>query len=151
MLRCDIQQQVLIEHETLAHVVSALRSTMGWHVTGPDFSRKLTSLRFVSESFQRHLKHLMSLEEEDGYLAVVVAERPDLNDQVKALRREHVHFRKAVRDVLLRVKKVSPTDTERFAAITADLAALLDQLDEHHHKETGLLQELALRDEGGEG
>ena len=56
-----------------------------------------------------------------------------------------------MRDLLRRVHEVLPTDTERFAAITADLAALLDQLDEHHQKETGLLQEALLRDEGGEG
>ena len=40
-----IQQQVLIEHETLAHVVSALRNTMSWHTDGPGFSRKLHAIQ----------------------------------------------------------------------------------------------------------
>jgi hypothetical protein len=147
----DFQQQVMVEHETLAHIVSALRTTISWHVVGPDFSRKLSSLRFVGESFQRHLKRLMQLEQADGYMAVVLAQRPDLSDQVKALRREHVQFRKSVRDILMRLKHVLPTDGDRFAAITRDLVALLETLDVHHTKETDLLQEALLRDEGGEG
>jgi hypothetical protein len=147
----DIQQQVMVEHEILAHVTSALRATLGWHVVGPDFSRKLSSLRFVGESFHRHLKRLMQLEQAEGYMAVVVVERPDLSERVKALRREHVQFRKGARDILLRLKKVEPTDRATFAAISDDLTTLLARLDEHHTKEMDLLQEALLRDEGGEG
>ena len=147
----DIQQQVLVEHDTLSHVVSALRTTMGWHVTGPDVSRKLSSLRFVCESFQRHLKRLLRLEQTEGYMAVVVESRPELSEEVKTLRREHTMFRKGVRDALARMRAVAPTDLPTFQKITDDLAALLDQLDAHHRKETNLLQEALLRDEGGEG
>jgi hypothetical protein len=151
MEHSDIQQQVLVEHETLAHVVSALRTTMSWHVTGPDFSRKLSSLRFVGESFQRHLKRLLQLEQAEGYMAAVLESRPELGDAVRALRREHVEFRKGVRDILGRLRSVAVTDQATFARITDDLSALLARLDEHHVKETDLLQEALLRDEGGEG
>ena len=151
MERRNIQQQVMVEHETMAHIVSALRTTLGWHVVGADFSRKLSSLRFVGDSFQRHLKRLMQLEQADGYMAVVLAERPDMTEEVRALRREHVQFRKQVRDILARLGRVAPTDRSTFTQITNDLAALLEKLDEHHAKETDLLQEALLRDEGGEG
>jgi hemerythrin-like domain-containing protein len=146
-----IPQQVLVEHQTLAYVISALRATMGWKYQGTDLSRKLSSLRFVGQSFQRHLKHLMELEEEDGYMAVVLAERPELTDEVEALRLEHGQFRKALNRILTRLRRVESTDHATFAKISDDLSALLEKLDEHSRKETGLLQHALLEDEGGEG
>jgi hypothetical protein len=146
-----VQQQVLIEHETMAHIVSALRNTMSWHTDGLGFSRKLASLRFVGESFLRHLKHLMQLEKAEGYLSVVTAERPELSDQVRTLRKEGVKFRKESREILARLKRISPENQVEFIATEADLSALLDRLDEHHRREIDLLQEALLRDEGGEG
>src|SRR5262245_18221853 len=87
-----ISQQILIEHQTLAYVASALRTTLAWHYEAVDLSRKLASLRFVGQSFDRHLKRLMALEEADGYMAVVCENRPELSDRVDALRNEHDTF-----------------------------------------------------------
>ncbi len=146
-----IGQQVLVEHQTLSYVTSALRATIGWKYQGSDLTRKLESLRFVGESFERHLEHLMRLEEEDGYMAVVVESRPESNDIVQALRREHDEFRANLRRILTRLRRVNATDHDSFAKVSHDLLALLDQLDEHSKKETDLLQEVLLTDEGGEG
>ncbi|MBI3839522.1 MAG: hemerythrin domain-containing protein [Planctomycetia bacterium] len=146
-----IPQQVLVEHQTLAYVTSALRATIGWKFQGADLSRKLSSLRFVGQSFQRHLKHLMELEEEDGYMSVVLAERPELTDEVEALRQEHDRFRKALSRILRRLRRVEPTDHAAFAKISDDLLALLEKLDEHSRRETDLLQHALLEDNGGEG
>ena len=109
-----IPQQVLVEHQTLAYVISALRATMGWKYQGADLTRKLASLRFVGQSFQRHLKHLMELEEEDGYMAVVLADRPELTDEVEGLRQEHEQFRKGLNRILSRLRRVAPTDHAAF-------------------------------------
>ena len=146
-----IPQQVLVEHQTLAYVTSALRATMGWKYQGTDLSRKLASLRFVGQSFQRHLKHLMELEEENGYMAVVLADRPELTDEVEALRQEHDQFRKRLNRILSRLRRVEPTDHAAFTKISDDLTALLEHLDEHSRKEIDLLQHALLEDEGGEG
>jgi hypothetical protein len=151
MERQDIQQQVLIEQDTLGHIVSALRTTIGWESREPDFSRKLSSLHFVCESFQRHLMRLFQLEQTEGYMTVVLDSRPQLSDEVRALRSEHVRFRDQVRDILDHLGSVAPTDRATFSRISDELVALLDRLDKHHHKETRLLQEALLRDEGGEG
>ncbi len=147
----DLQQQILIEQETLAHVVSALRTTMGWHIQGPDVSRKLSSLRFVTDSFRRHLKRLLELEQSEGYMVVVLEARPELSDEVRALRSQHVHFRKTSRDIATRLKRVAPNEVSEFCKICDELAALLSELEAHHRKEADLLQEALLRDEGGEG
>ena len=146
-----IPQQVLIEQQTLAYVTSALRSTVGWKFQGADLSRKLSSLLFVGQSFQRHLKRLMSLEEEEGYMTVVLASRSELHAEVEALRLEHDEFRSGVARILSRIRRLAPTDHEGFAKTSAELLALLERLDAHGKKETDLLQEALLQDEGGEG
>ncbi|MEX2111575.1 MAG: hypothetical protein WD845_00225 [Pirellulales bacterium] len=147
----DIQQQVLIEQAILAHVVSALRTTLSWKVREYDFSRKLSSLLFVCESFQRHLKRLLRLEQSEGYMAVVLDSRPELSDEVRGLRRYHTEFRKKLREILARLRSVAHTDLAGFTQTSTELEMLLDRLDEHHRHEAALLQEALLRDEGGEG
>lgn len=146
-----IQQQVLMEHQTLSHVTSALRATVGWKYEAADLTRKLASLRFVGQSFQRHLKHLLALEEESGYLAVVIETRPEMGDQVEALRTEHDSFRKGVNRILTRLRRIEPTDKEALAKTSDELLTLLDRLDEHSKKETDLVQHALFDDEGGEG
>jgi hypothetical protein len=144
-------QQVLIEHQTLGHIVSAIRATVAWNHKGPDLARKIVSLRFVCQSLQRHLKHLMCLEEEEGYMLDVLETRPELKDEVDALRQEHVHFRTGLNRTLNRLRKASPTDQATVTAISDGLSTLLEKLDAHSHKETGLIQHALLTDEGGEG
>jgi len=146
-----IPQQVLVEHQTLAYITSALRATIGWKYQGADLSRKLDSLRFVGQSFQRHLKHLMTLEEEDGYMTVVLESRPDLSEEVDRLQKEHAQFRRTLSRIMTRLRRLVPTDHGTYNKVADDLLALLEKLDEHSKKETGLLQEALLRDEGGEG
>jgi len=146
-----ISEQVLVEHEILAHITSALRATIGWKYQGADLTRKIGSLRFVGQSLQRHLKHLTGLEEEDGYMSVILESHPELNDEVEALRQEHGQFRKGLSRILTRLHLVQPTDDLTLAKVSEDLLALLKKLDEHSHKETGLIQHALLKDEGGEG
>ncbi|HEX3727239.1 MAG TPA: hemerythrin domain-containing protein [Pirellulales bacterium] len=146
-----IPQQVLVEHQTLAYVISALRSTIGWKFPGTDLTRKLSSLVFVGESFQRHLERLMSLEEAEGYMTVVLASRPELNDDVEGLRQEHDQFRTELGQILVRLRGLAPQDHQGFKQASEEFWILLDKLDDHSKHETDLLQEALLRDEGGEG
>jgi hemerythrin-like domain-containing protein len=146
-----LTQQVLAEHQTLAFIISALRSTMGWKFAGSDLSRKLASSLFVGQSFQRHLKRLLSLEEEEGYMDVVTTTHPELHEEVEKLRHEHDDFRRDLPRLLNRLRRVSSTDHEAFAKISLDIEALLDRLEAHRTKETDLIQQALLQDEGGEG
>ena len=54
MDRHDIAEQVRVEQELLRHVMEGLRLSTTWQVQGPDASRKLSTLGFVTGSFQRH-------------------------------------------------------------------------------------------------
>jgi hypothetical protein len=144
-------QHVLMEHETLKHLTGALRHTIGWKQPGDDLCRKLSSLRFVAQSFQRHLQRLMALEEEDGYLAVVIESRPQLNNEVATLGQQHDEFRARVRSILDRLDCVAPADHAAFRGVCDDLLALLQTVDDHGKKESDLIQKALLQDEGGEG
>lgn len=151
MDHAGLAQQVLLEHQTLESVTAALRVTMGWSYEGDDLSRKLSSLTFVGKSFQRHLKRLIALEEEGGYMAVVLESRPELSEEVASLEQEHGRFRKALAGILRRLRQVSPDDRARLASLSDELGTMLDAIDAHNRKENRLLQEALLRDEGGEG
>ena len=63
MNRHDIARQTQVEQELLGHIMHVLRTSSSWPVPGPDGSRKLSTLRFVAQSFQRHLEHLLTLED----------------------------------------------------------------------------------------
>ena len=117
-----ISGQVLVEHTILAHIVSALRATIGWKYQGADLTRKIGSLRFVGQSLQRHLKHLMDQEEKDGYMSVILESHPELSDEVEALRQEHGHFRKGMNRILTRLRLLKPTDHLTFSLGTSAAA-----------------------------
>ena len=87
------------------------------------------------DHFRAHLIKHMSLEEKDGYLAVVRERRPSLEGQIVALQREH-HQLTAI------MKRI---DEEMDAATTADLLllrdccsrieCLIDYIDHHEERE----------------
>ncbi|HTU25183.1 MAG TPA: hemerythrin domain-containing protein [Pirellulales bacterium] len=144
-----ISEQMLIEHEMLSHLESALRALLQWTSRGQDLSRKLSSLRFMTESFQRHLERLMALEEDDGYMEVVRECRPEFTPQVEALRTEHDDFRRRLRRAAARLERLSSNDVEHCEQVSQELNALLEQVDAHSRKEVDLLQKSLLQEEGG--
>jgi hemerythrin-like domain-containing protein len=147
----DITQQTLIEQGMLGQIMEVLRQTVGWREEGGDSSRKLSTLRFIAQSFQRHLERLMALEEYDGYMGLVRETSPHLARAVDGLQQEHGRFREAARRVVQRLERVPPTDRAAVTDVCDELLALLHRLDEHGLKEVDLLQEAFDRDGGGEG
>lgn len=146
----DIAQQSAVENGMLQHLEEALRSAMDWEVQGDDFSRQLSTLRFIAGSFQRHLERLFALEEFDGYMDLVLKTMPNLGKQVFALKDEHGRLRNGARQIVNRLERVAPTDRDGFDTLCSDLQALLQKLDHHTKKELELFQE-AFHEGGGEG
>jgi hypothetical protein len=132
-------------------LIEGLRNTLAWKVQGTDFVRKLSTLRFYTQSFQRHLERVLALEEYDGYMDLVLQASPQLGNGVDALRREHEQFRKESSHIVHRFEHVSPTDGDSFARICDELHGLLNRLAAHNKKEVNLMQEAFARDDGGEG
>lgn len=146
----DVVQQTAVEQGMLENLMQALRDTMAWQVEG-DNSRKVSTLRFIAQSFQRHLEHLMTLEEYDGYMDLVMSTSPHLSRSVQNLRQEHDQFRGAVRRLVQRLERLSVSDAPGLAAVCNDLQALLEQVVAHDRRERGLWLEAFGRDGGGEG
>jgi hemerythrin-like domain-containing protein len=151
MAHDDIAHQTLVEHGLLRHITEALRLTAARKARGHDLCRTLSTLRFIAQSFERHLERLMALEEHDGYMGVVLRTEPRLAKSVDALREEHGQFRGAVGRLTRRLQQVSAADPEAFAAACDELLGFLDRVDRHSDRESGLVQEALARDGGGEG
>ena len=147
----DIAQQTVVENDLLKLLVEGLRSALAWKVTNDEFSRKLSSVRFITQSFQRHLERLMALEEYDGYMDRLEKKAPQLTRAVSDLKQEHETFRTGIRHILLGLEQGSSTDHATFANLCDELLILLQNLDEHSKKETDLYHEAFEQDAGGEG
>lgn len=146
-----IVDQTKTESEALEHVTRALAVALGWVVEGDDLSRKLSSVRFATELFQRQIERLFALEEFDGYMDAVCRIHPEWDDQVEVFKREHDQFRAVVRKLVLRLDRASPTDLAKLEAICTELREVVQQILEHGRRESDLLVESLLRDTGGQG
>ena len=147
----DVAQQMQVEHGLLQYLIRGLREVAAWPVPGPDASRKLSTLRFVAGSFQRHLERLLALEEYDGYLGLVRASAPRLVRAADALRAEHERFRTEVRRVVQRLDGLPGTDPAALGPVCADLLALLGRVESHSQREMALVHEAFGQDEDGKG
>ena len=151
MANNSIAEQMVVEHKMLKSIVEGLRQAIGLKPEGDSFARKLHTVHFLALSLQRHLDHLLTLEECDGYMDAVVNLCPQLGSQVDGLRQEHDQFRKASLQVLHGLETVAPTDQTTFRNVCDEALALLQKLDDHTRKEVDLVQEAFDRDSGGEG
>ena len=146
-----IVRQTQIEHETLGHIEKALQTAMEWEIEGPEFSRKLSSVRFIAQSFQRHLERLFELEEHDGFMSVIGEASPELLSRVDELKREHDHFRSTLGHIMPRLDRASPTDEAAFSRLCEVLSGLMAQLEDHDEREMALLSYGLSQDTGGDG
>jgi hypothetical protein len=151
MSQHEFAQQALVENGLLKSLTEGLRAALAWEASEEEFRRKLSTVRFIFQSFQRHLERLMSLEEVDGYMDSVLADNPHLSKAVAALKEDHVHFRQAAGSIAQRLERVSATEYDRFADICLDAADLLEELDDHTEQEAKLFLEGFEQEEGGEG
>ena len=147
----DIAQQAVVENGMLKILIEGLRNALVWKTTNDRFSRKLSSVRFITQSFQRHLERLMALKEYDGYMDRLEKKAPQLTRAVSDLKQEHETFRTGIRRILHGLEHVSSTDQVTFAKLCDELLILLKDLDEHRKKETDLYYEAFEQDAGGEG
>jgi len=150
MVHNDIAQQTVVEHEVLGHIMASLRSIVQWHVADTGTARKLSSLCFVTQAFQRHLARLTGLEEHDGYMSMVTAANPALSDTVDKLRDEHKKFGEEIDRLVSRLENVASDESTALDDALEQLLALMDDVDHHGSEEIRLIQQALLQDEGGE-
>ncbi len=147
MDRRTISQQVLVEQEMLNHIMNAVRTILDWKIQEHDLSRKLTSLLFITQSFQRHLIRLMELEECHGLMDSITEAHPHLQQRIDSLKQDHKLFRTAFDRIMPRLQRISDHDHDTMGMMCDELLVLLNRLSEHSGKETDLIERLLLTDE----
>jgi len=145
----DAAQQAVIEQQALLHVGQALRVAMAWRADDVAIERKINSVQFMARSLERHLERLLMIEEEGGYLVEVAECKPQLYNQIMELERDHDRFRETLAKLMPQVASLERDDPSGLERVCAQLDGLLRELHNHEHRETALLQEAILRDEGG--
>jgi hemerythrin-like domain-containing protein len=145
-----LARQALVEHQTLEHVMEALRITLDWPVPRRDLAAKLSSVRFMAQSFQRHLERLMAIEETDGYMLSARDRQPHLSTRFEELRAEHDCFRQVFRQLVPSLEAVTSQDATLFDNLCHELRDLLGQVRDHSQAETALIQEAFFLEVGGE-
>jgi hemerythrin-like domain-containing protein len=143
--------QAAVEHEALRHIIGALRTVLEWKPKADDMPRKLSSLRFIAQSFQRHLERLMALKEQDGYMDGAVEQMPSLAEKVNTLLHEHDEFEETMHRLVLRLEHLSAEDKKRVEETCGEFETLLVKLEDHHRREAEMMQEAFQRDVGGQG
>lgn len=146
-----LARQALFEHELLERLKEALRLAKSWRVDSVGFERKRSSVCFTAQSLCRHLERLMELEEEGGYMGDVLEAKPQLADDVAALRDDHDEFRRMLADLMPRTADCSLLGESELEELCDELESLLVRIDEHDKREIDLYQEGLLSEEGGEG
>jgi hypothetical protein len=140
-----------MEHAILEHIKQAMRVTLDWQAPEVSLPRKISSLQFTIKSLQRHLERVMSIEEEGGYLAVVLDAKPQLRDRLASLAGDHQSFRNRLKRLLPELAALNEWEEDNFKRVCADLRQLIDDIDQHDKQEVELLQQSLLDEEGGEG
>jgi hypothetical protein len=140
-----------MEHQVLEHIKQALLVTANWQAPVVSMPRKLSSLQFTIKSFERHLRRVITIEEEGGYMADVVDTKPYFQNRIDQLARDHARFRERLKRLMVDLNDIKEWEEPRFEAACDDLRRLLGDISEHDDRERDLLQEATLLDDGGEG
>ncbi|HWB08159.1 MAG TPA: hemerythrin domain-containing protein [Pirellulales bacterium] len=148
MDRTSAEREALFEHQLLAHIAEVLRTTIDWALHTQDCSGRLPSLRFIAHSFQRHLEHILDLEEREGYLPAIDTPRHgDLRDRIDELRREHDLFRQRLRLAIDRLERLSAADYLTVGEVCNALSGLLEKINDHNQREMRLIEMVREREE----
>ena len=151
MDRQSIATQLKIEQDLIGHIEASLRSALEWKTGPSSASRKLSTLRFVAETFHRNLERLMSIDEYDGYMALVSHSSPQLGSAVEVLKLDHQNLRLELNQIIARLERTSSEDVAAVDAACDDLRKFLTGYDKHNEREVELLQNSLLLDIGGRG
>ncbi len=152
MDRKTLAEQAQIEDQALHHVMLALKTALAWQVSESGVGRKLSSVRFMAQSLERHLRRLMALEEDGGYLAVVTETKPCLSEKVAPLHADHLRFEETLDRLMGNLRQLQDHPQRDALDLACHrLDTLIQEIDRHNRAEAALVQQVLCEDEGGEG
>jgi hemerythrin-like domain-containing protein len=125
----QLSQWMREERETLIELNKILRQ----HIAAkPDVNLDewLRGMRIGFERLQKHLERHFAAKEEDGYLSMVIEQRPTLSGQVEQMRNEHGEILHMGEQILRDLSELEPKNRllladacariQRFIAVVAD-------------------------------
>jgi hypothetical protein len=146
----EIAKQIEVELLLLMTIRQALRIAVEWKPADAGNVRKLSTLRFVMSSFERHLNRMRVLADHGGYLHLVTHENPHLASEVLDLRNRRYELQAQWDGITLRLEQVLPESGE-FAVLCGELETYLQDLETHGQHEMELFQHSFTQEEGGRG
>lgn len=151
MERESISDQFQIEQRLINNTVASLRTALDLKAEEQGAARKLSTIRFVVDSFHRHVERLMAINEHDGYMSYITNSNAEMVPAIKKLRQEHNDLREELGRIVTSLERLSPHNVGSVERAYDSLRALLNTYDDRSQREMHLVQEALLRDVGGEG
>lgn len=147
----EIARQADVELAILLGIEQSLRIALQWMTRGRGNSHKLSTLRFHTWSFERHLTRIQVLADHGGYMHLITDANPHLAGEVETLRNGREVLHSNLERIIVRLERVSRDDAGKFGKICAELERFLDHLRAHGERERELLQHSFSQEEGGSG
>lgn len=151
MNRQEIAKQVEVELALLMHIEQALRIALDWRATGHENTRKLSTIRFVTRTFERHLTRMRILSAHGGYMHLITELKPHLASAVQGLKQLRDELQEHLERMMLRLEHVSPDEAGAFDELCTELENYLQELAAHGRSEVELWQHAFAQEEGGSG
>ncbi len=147
----EIARQIEDELALLVHIEKALRVALNWRSEGEGNDRKLSTLRFITGSFERHLARMRALAADGGYMRRVTEAKPHLVSAVEELKQHRDELQVRLEQIMLRLEHLDPQKFAAFDELCAELKTFFDDLSTHDQQEMELLQHSFAQEEGGSG
>jgi hypothetical protein len=143
-----ILNQNQVEHQMLNNAKDAVLAVLDWKTEGEMFSRKLSSLRFATDTFQTQLKRIFALEEHDGYMNVVLEAGAHFGEKVGRFKGEHERLRNDLELIVTQLERLMPNDHPGLGSLCQLLHKVIRRCEDHAQREAVLVQDALMTDFG---
>ena len=147
MTRQRADRLLVEEHETLNRLMDELRGEIAV-VPRSGLAPWIDRLKARFTHFEAHLIKHMALEEQGGYLAPVLGERPTLNKEVARLKHQHGEFVRLLQLLRQQVQQLDPADSILPRDWCHHVTRVLAYVEQHEHEEDLVLIDGVSRDIG---
>ncbi|GJM24440.1 MAG: hypothetical protein DHS20C16_08550 [Phycisphaerae bacterium] len=146
-----ITEQARVELAVLMGIEKAIRIAIDWEVRDGSSVHKLSTLRFLAASFERHLTRITVRADRGGYMHRITDAKPHLTNDVQELRGTLRGFRTDLERIVMRLDYVTSNDDAGIEQVCLDFKSILDELATHGQEKSELMQHAFVQEEGGEG
>ena len=126
-----LSEQARVEFAILLGTEEALRAAFNWFVQPGLLIHKISTLRFLANSFGHHLTRIIAIADHGSSLHRDSEPDPYMISNIQDLRFVLHSFRSEVENAVVRLDFLSPSDKVEFAKICAEFEVVLDDFRFH--------------------